>query len=196
MSKINYGQKGYDGQSMSVRATAAYEQGEKPRSKWTKRAMLDEIAEFCECESIDLDVSKMRRDDLFSTYFTWSSWHHTGKFASATDFYSLDGEAVRRDARELTDDEATEREIARKAEAEAERMERERMHADFEKRLEDDRAHGYGWTFHKLLEAGHAEVRKSKKSGNETVYVTDAHGILHTCPLRDADSICVYDRVF
>ena len=44
----NYGNKGYDGYSMSIRAREAYEDGEMPKSKWTKKAMLEAIREYCE----------------------------------------------------------------------------------------------------------------------------------------------------
>lgn len=36
MTQVVYGQKGYLGSSMSVRAAEAYEQGEMPISRWTK----------------------------------------------------------------------------------------------------------------------------------------------------------------
>ena len=35
--------RGYKGQSMSVNAVWAYDRGEKPLSKWTKSAILEEI---------------------------------------------------------------------------------------------------------------------------------------------------------
>lgn len=38
MTQVAYGQKGYLGSSMSVRAVEAYEQGEMPISRWTKTA--------------------------------------------------------------------------------------------------------------------------------------------------------------
>lgn len=42
---IGFNQKGYVGQSMSVRAKQAYDDGEMPRSKWSKAATLDALAE-------------------------------------------------------------------------------------------------------------------------------------------------------
>lgn len=43
MSKVRYNQSGYFGSSMSLRAVEAYEAGEKPKSKWTKKVMLAAI---------------------------------------------------------------------------------------------------------------------------------------------------------
>ena len=104
MTQVTYNQKGYIGQSMSRRATQAYEQGEKPKSKWTKTLMVSAIAnwlhEDSECmpsenETIISEISKdFTKSELFDRFFTWSSWHHTGKYANATDFYQLDEEAV------------------------------------------------------------------------------------------------------
>lgn len=39
MTQVVYGQKGYLGSSMSVRAAEAYEQGEMPISRWTKTSI-------------------------------------------------------------------------------------------------------------------------------------------------------------
>lgn len=44
MTQVVYGQKGYLGSSMSVRAAEAYEQGEMPISRWTKTAIIQVLA--------------------------------------------------------------------------------------------------------------------------------------------------------
>ena len=96
MSIVSYDQTGYVGSSMSENALLAYEAGEKPKSKWTKKAMLAEIGEFCETLglAIPAEVTAMKKDDLFSKFFEFSSWHHTSKFANKTNFYDLNGEKV------------------------------------------------------------------------------------------------------
>lgn len=43
MTQVVYGQKGYLGSSMSVRAAEAYEQSEMPISRWTKTAIIQAI---------------------------------------------------------------------------------------------------------------------------------------------------------
>jgi hypothetical protein len=43
---------GYSGWSMSNRAVEAYESGERPKSKWTKKAMLAEIASYIYGEDV------------------------------------------------------------------------------------------------------------------------------------------------
>lgn len=94
MGKVSYNQNGYVGSSMSVRALEAYESGEKPKSKWTKAAMLAEMRGYCEDYDIRYVEPKMTKDELFDRFFEWTSWHHTGKFANPTDFYGLNEEAV------------------------------------------------------------------------------------------------------
>lgn len=83
---------GYIGHSMSRRAAEAYELGEMPKSKWTKKAMVTAIQSYCDefDMSFDPDVLKgMRKDDMFERFFHKSSWHHTSKFFNETDFYKL-----------------------------------------------------------------------------------------------------------
>lgn len=91
---------GYHGWSMSNRAVEAYDNDEMPKSKWTKARMLDEIARYMEDNWLTLGadadayVAKLTKDELFSRFFRCSSWHHTSKYFNATDFYSLDEDAV------------------------------------------------------------------------------------------------------
>lgn len=59
---------GYIGHSMSRRAAEAYEDGEMPKSKWTKKAMVAAIQSYCDefDMSFDPDVLKgMRKDEVF-----------------------------------------------------------------------------------------------------------------------------------
>jgi hypothetical protein len=82
---------GYKGYSMSNNAAAAYEDGEKPLSAWTKAEILAAI------ESADLDrkfdleklmrltVGELRLHGLYK-----SSWHHTSSRYNRTNFHSLD----------------------------------------------------------------------------------------------------------
>ena len=76
---------GYYGYSMSNNAVSAYEVGEKPLSKWTKK----KIIELCK-EYTQLDISKLTVSELKEKMLVRSSWHHTSKFYNKTDFYSLD----------------------------------------------------------------------------------------------------------
>lgn len=90
---VSFGQSGYIGQSMSVRAKKAYDGGEMPKSKWTKQAIMDALCdEFGDAPASGF--SKFSKDTLFQNCLKRSSWHHTGKFANATDFFSIDREAA------------------------------------------------------------------------------------------------------
>ena len=96
MGRVRYNQSGYVGCSMSERAAYAYENGEKPKSKWTKKAMLEEIEAYCRLFDMPYEgqFSKMKKDEIFREFFRWTSWHHTGKYANVTDFYGLDEEKL------------------------------------------------------------------------------------------------------
>lgn len=99
---------GYVGWSMSKRAAAAYAEGEMPKSRWTKEAMLAAIAEALDDEGIELtaeqmsNLEKMPKSIMFNRYFWRSSWHHTSKFCNVTDFYELWRERLFSDAEEST----------------------------------------------------------------------------------------------
>ena len=81
---------GYYGYKMSNNAVAAYEAGEKPLSKWTKKAILNEIMEiYGDAEKIDI-IKKLNSNELKEYFLIPSSWHHTSKFYNKTYFYVLD----------------------------------------------------------------------------------------------------------
>ena len=77
--------RGYVGSSMSVNARDAYDSDEKPRSKWTKQEIVDEIKRLT-----GVDASKLTADELRGMCLKFAGWHHTGKYFNRTDFYSLD----------------------------------------------------------------------------------------------------------
>lgn len=92
---------GYNGFSMSNNAVAAYEDGEKPLSKWTKTDIFDAINE----QEVELKCSieklkKLPVKVLKEVCLTYSSWHHTSNHYNKTDFYSLDVDRIEN----LTDD--------------------------------------------------------------------------------------------
>lgn len=86
---------GYNGFSMSNNAVSAYENGEKPLSKWTKKDILSGI------KAIDVelkcDFSKLQKAPvkvLKDLCLYCSSWHHTSSHYNKTDFYSIDEDKV------------------------------------------------------------------------------------------------------
>lgn len=82
---------GYNGWSMSNNAIEAYENGEKPLSKWTKVDIFNaiesqEVELKCSMEKLrELPVKFLKEVCLHKT-----SWHHTSNHYNKTDFYSLD----------------------------------------------------------------------------------------------------------
>lgn len=129
---------GYHGWSMSKRATDAYEDGEKPKSRWTKTAMLEAIGQWADDEDRVLSepVSKMTKAELFDRFLEYSSWHHTSKFANPTDFYSLDVSELTEASRPKTDAEKRAERRASQARVEAERRKAEDRRREEEKRAE------------------------------------------------------------
>lgn len=100
--------QGYVGWSMSVRASDAYSQGEKPISKF-KKSDVEAVQELFSELNIELK-NRLTVKGLkeFLKESGPSSWHHTSKFYNATDFYSVanaltDGMCT--DLCEITDDE-------------------------------------------------------------------------------------------
>lgn len=86
---------GYNGFSMSNNAVAAYEDGEKPLSKWTKADIFDTIKD----KEVELkcSIEKLRKlpiKVLKEVCLRYSSWHHTSNHYNKTDFYSLDVKAI------------------------------------------------------------------------------------------------------
>lgn len=98
MTKAN---RGYNGYSMSVRATEAYELGEMPLSKWTKGKILARLEEKL-AESPDdrpSDPVLAWLPTLPAKYLkiaglAITSWHHTSKNFNRTDFYDVDFSAM------------------------------------------------------------------------------------------------------
>ena len=82
----------YVGQRMSERAVMAYEDGEKPLSKWTKSDIVELVLEKRN-DFEEKELNKYNKESLKS-FLTYSSWHHTGSYFNNTDFYSLDEDFI------------------------------------------------------------------------------------------------------
>lgn len=70
--------------SMSNNAVAAYNRGLRPRSKWTKRDILDALPADKRGE---LHLDKYPLAFLREHFLSWEEWHHTSKQYNCTDFY-------------------------------------------------------------------------------------------------------------
>lgn len=88
---------GYNGFSMSNNAVAAYEDGERPLSKWTKADIFEIIEDEDREIKLKCSIDKLRKlpvKILKDVCLTYSSWHHTSSHYNKTDFYSLDVKAI------------------------------------------------------------------------------------------------------
>ena len=111
MGAVSYGQGGYVGASMSVRARQAYESGEMPMSKWTRGAIISAIKDYCADFELayNPEIESKSRTQLVGDYLEYKSWHHTGRFARETEFFGLNEDAVCADFPEMSPDQIAER---------------------------------------------------------------------------------------
>lgn len=79
---------GYNGYSMSNNAVMAYENGEKPFSKWTKAEILEVLAEKKTAEYMEA-VKRLTVSETKSLFLNMTSWHHTSSMFNRTEFYSV-----------------------------------------------------------------------------------------------------------
>ena len=85
---------GYYGYSMSQNAIAAYEMGERPKSKWLK-------ADFTSANPL---VKKLTLGECRNHFLSYSSWHHTSEFYNRTEFFTLDEDLLRNFTQEQVDE--------------------------------------------------------------------------------------------
>lgn len=87
---------GYNGKKMSNNAIAAYYDGKKPLSKWTKSAILEGITGILENAEVEKGVNfeKLTKEELTGYFLRCTEWHHTGAFYNVTKFYSLDADYI------------------------------------------------------------------------------------------------------
>lgn len=79
---------GYNGKKMSNNAIDAYVYGEKPISKWTKKAIMETVEEYELNNNVKFShIRKLTLPELRSTLLIHSSWHHTSALYNQTDFY-------------------------------------------------------------------------------------------------------------
>lgn len=90
---------GYMGYSMSNNAALAYECGEKPKSRWTKKELLENLDNCVKNGEIKVDfdlniLKKLKVEKLREILLVKTSWHHTSCHYNKTDFYSFDTEGI------------------------------------------------------------------------------------------------------
>ena len=83
---------GYDGYSMSNNARFAYEDGQKPMSKWTKAALLERVNAINPAKT-DL-LRNVNVETIREHLLEYTAWHHTSSQYNRTDFYGINEEAV------------------------------------------------------------------------------------------------------
>lgn len=110
---------GYHGYSMSNNAVAAYSNGKRPKTKWTKALILDDIKSLTIDSAEELDenaesleqlkkkfelLKKCSVETLRKHLLRYSEWHHTSSRYNKTDFYEVDDEAfINASEKEITE---------------------------------------------------------------------------------------------
>lgn len=88
----------YHSYSMSYNASIAYDNGYKPKSKWTKKVMIESILDYCfdidNQEQLTAVLKKMKKDEIFFQLFECKECHHCGKFYNLIDFYGINEDAI------------------------------------------------------------------------------------------------------
>lgn len=173
--------KGYSGYSMSKNAVSAYEAGEMPKSKWTKKAIIDGIKEVCEELNLRYEskFESFKKADLWGMFITWSSWHHTSKCFNETDFYAINEDAVKERFEPLTAEELEQRREDQQARLKAAKAEKNKKLREWEKLQAKKeayrKAHGFAHNSLAALLADHPELVTGKRvssKGNPVYKVT------------------------
>lgn len=82
-------QRGYIGRSESVRASEARQEGQKPLSKWTKKAIIEAMKANGAPEELLRKAEAQPLWVLQQSVLSKASWHHTGPNYQKTDFYGI-----------------------------------------------------------------------------------------------------------
>ena len=103
---------GYDNYSMSNNAVMAYETGEKPKSKWTKKEIIEELRDQSEYLNVDInELKKLPISTLREIALVQSSWHHTSSYFNRTAFYIVDASRIEEEDLKIEKKEITEKRV-------------------------------------------------------------------------------------
>ena len=104
---------GYDNYSMSNNAVEAYQTGEKPKSKWTKKDIINELRDQIDNLNVDInELEKLPISTLKEIALVKSSWHHTSSRFNRTDFYMVDASRIEEaDLKKIEKKEITEKRV-------------------------------------------------------------------------------------
>lgn len=131
MTQVVYGQKGYLGSSMSVRAAEAYEQSELPISRWTKTAIIQAVKDYCFDFDLayDPDIENNTKAELVKEFLEYKSWHHSSRTAREIEFFGLNEDAVCRSFEQMSQEQVIERDRQMAAEQAAQEARLQFMNA-------------------------------------------------------------------
>ena len=103
---------GYNNYSMSNNAVLAYQTGEKPKSKWTKKEIIEELRNQTEDLKVDIKALEKRSVSILrEVALVQSSWHHTSSHFNRTDFYMVDASRIEEEDLKIEKKEITEKQV-------------------------------------------------------------------------------------
>lgn len=188
--------RGYYKNSMSTNAVIAYINGEQPMYKWTKKEILKNINEYLEDneKTIDIDLNKMKKEELINTFLKYTCYHHTGYFKNCTNFYKINKEKIDELSRDLTEEELEE--IEKEFEKEEQRRKEidKRLEEEFEKHIEFKKKYGYEYNSAARYINDNPEkvaLRTSKK-GNLVYDLTLPDGSIKIVLATEIDNTTMY----
>ncbi len=80
---------GYFNHSMSNNALAAYTDGLRPISKWTKKDLITQVLGYENCVFTRADLESCSLQALKHYLLQYEEWHHTSKHFNRTSFYGI-----------------------------------------------------------------------------------------------------------
>lgn len=185
---------------MSRLAVEAYEDGEMPKSKWSKKAIVEALKYMCDELDLmyDSSIENMSKSELFDRFLYHSSWHHTSKFFNETDFYKISIDEVAEMFRPLTETEVAEKQYARDKElanmaAARETMKRE-LSAKKALHLAYKQEHGFLPDTVAAFAHEHPEfcIERVSRKGNLVLSYIDEFGKEQCCLAEYADRTTLY----
>lgn len=80
---------GYFNHSMSNNALAAYSDGLRPISKWTKKELINQVLDYEKCVFSRKELESCSFKALKHYLLQYEEWHHTSKHFNRTSFYGI-----------------------------------------------------------------------------------------------------------
>lgn len=93
---------------MSERAKQAYANGYAPKSKWTKKYIIEQLYDirYYDDDEIFEQLKKFTQETLYNVLIEYKEWHHVSRCANKTNFYGFKDKYIniKLDPKEMIED--------------------------------------------------------------------------------------------